>query len=134
MKCISDAVLHQDFTFEFLVPQVRPFIRDIFQSDHTGVVKNTNRTPAVRNRIFVFRVKATGFFQVNRIDLTDIWNVIVVQFCQQTIFCHFLDHVVRRTDYVVLNGTGFDDRIHFLVGLEQVISHSEYQSLLQTVQ
>ena len=84
-------------------------------------VEDTYSPPGVWDGVSIAWIATFGFLHILGINVFNIWYIAVVKFCQHVIFCHLLNHVVGRADYVIIYTACFYYRIHFLVGFKQVI-------------
>ena len=71
---------------------------------HSFIVKDSYSSPKVRNRVFILRVKLFGMLHISASNILDVRNIVKIQFSQQIIFNHTLDHVVGRAYDIVGNG------------------------------
>ena len=53
-------------------------------------------------------------------EIFDIRHMVEIDLRQQALLAHLVDHIVRCADHIIFSGTVFNDRIHFLIGVEIV--------------
>ena len=118
---IADRVLHENVVLVLRVPEVGPAGRRLGFRHHRGVVEDADRAPAVGNRVLVLGVKALGLFEVLRVDVLVVRDLIEVDRLNEILLNHLLDDVVGGADHIVLDCARLNDREHLLVGLESVV-------------
>ncbi len=67
------------------------------------------------------RIKFLYGIQINRINVGNIGDIIIVNFQKQAIVQHFLDHIFRRTDHIPVCRAVGDDGIHVFVGVKSLV-------------
>ena len=116
---VAGIVHHDDIVCVFFIPQAVP-AGDRFV-DHGVVVKDADGSPQIGDCMRRIRIKFLYGIQINRINVGNIGDIIIVNFQKQAIVQHFLDHIFRRTDHIPVCRTVGDDRIHILIGVKSLV-------------
>ena len=125
---VPHGVLEGDTVFVLGIPHDLPGL-GVFFVHVFGIVDNPNGTPHIAYGVSVKAVFFEDLLDVGRNVVVIIFQLGIIEFFQRQILVgavlgggdHFLDHVVRGTDQIVLRFSRFQGIEHGFVGFEGIV-------------
>ena len=98
-----------------------------------GIIKDTERTPVMRDRIFIFRVKRLRKLPEMLIHIGSIRNIIKIDREQFIFLTKLLQNIIGRTDHIIVYDVCLVFHIHFFRGLILFIQDLDPSLLLKRI-